>query len=139
MRSYLIVANRTLTGPHLVAEVLTRSNAEPSRFHVVVPATPQGAHTNWTEGGAHAQAQLRLDRVLEGLREAGVDVTGEIGDESPMRAVGDVLNREHFDEIILSTLPPGVSKWLKRDLPHRLARQYGIPVAHVIASSELVP
>jgi hypothetical protein len=139
MRSYLIVANRTLTGPHLVAEVLARAKAEPSRFHVVVPATPSGAHTNWTEGAAHAQALQRLERVLGALREAGVEVTGEIGDESPMRAVGDVLNRQEIDEIILSTLPPGASKWMKRDLPHRLARQYRIPVAHVVASRQLVP
>jgi hypothetical protein len=55
-----------------------------------------------------------------------------------MLAVGDVLRREEYDEIILSTLPPGASKWLKRDLPHKLARQYQLPVTHVVGSSELV-
>ena len=65
-------------------------------------------------------------------------MTGEIGDEKPMLAVGDVLRREQFDEIILSTLPPGVSKWMKRDLPHKLARQYHLPVRHVVATRVLV-
>jgi GABA permease len=139
MRSYLVVANRTLTGSHLVAEVRARADAEPSRFHVLVPSKPSAGHTNWTEGAAHAQALQRLDQTLQRFRDAGIEVTGEIGDESPVLAVGDVLRREHFDEIILSTLPPGASKWLKRDLPHKLARQYQIPVAHVISSSELVP
>jgi hypothetical protein len=138
MRSYLVVANRTLTGDRLVAEVRTRAGAEPSRFHVLVPAAPSAAHTNWTEGAAHAVAQQRLDAALETLRAAGVDVTGEVGDESPVLAVGDVLRREPFDEIILSTLPPGASKWLKRDLPHKLARQYHVPVTHVIGTSQLV-
>ena len=57
MRSYLIVANQTLSGAHLLREVQTRSQAEECRFHVVVPATPATGHTNWTEGAAHAQAQ----------------------------------------------------------------------------------
>jgi hypothetical protein len=49
-----------------------------------------------------------------------------------------VLNRREVDEIILSTLAPGVSKWLKRDLPHRLARRFDLPVIHVIAVQERV-
>jgi hypothetical protein len=138
VRSYLIVANRTLTGPNLIAAVRARSEAQPSRFHVLVPSTPGAARTNWTEGAAHALAQKRLDAGLAEFRAAGVDITGEIGDESPMLAVGDVLRREHFDEIILSTLPPGASKWLKRDLPHKLARSYQIPVTHVVGTSQLV-
>jgi hypothetical protein len=138
MCSYLVVANRTLTGDRLVAEVRARAEAEPSRFHVLVPATTSAAHTNWTEGAAHAVAQQRLDAALETFRAAGIDVTGEVGDESPVLAVGDVLRREPFDEIILSTLPPGASKWLKRDLPHKLARNYHVPVTHVIGTSQLV-
>jgi GABA permease len=139
MRSYLVVANRTLGGPQLVSEVLARSRAEPARFHVVVPATADHGHATWTEGAAHAQAQRRLEDALARLRDAGIEVTGEVGDENPTRAVGDVLLREPFDAIILSTLPPGASRWLKRDLPHRLARQHHLPVVHVVATSELVP
>src|SRR5262245_27241884 len=121
MRSYLVVANRTLGGPQLIAEVTARARAEESKFHVVVPATSEHGHHNWTEGQAHAQAQQRLDEALVRFAEAGVDMTGEVGDESPSRAVGDALLRDHYDAIILSTLPPGASKWMKRDLPHRLS------------------
>jgi GABA permease len=138
MRSYLIVANRTLSGAHLLEEVQARSAAEECRFHIVVPATPDAGRTNWTEGAAHAQAQRRLDEALEQFRAAGLELTGEVGDESPVRAVGDVLIREQFDAIIVSTLPPGVSKWLKRDLPHRLARRYPVPVIHLVGDTELV-
>jgi GABA permease len=137
MRTYLIVANRTLRGSHLLEEVQARSRSEECRFHVVVPATPETGHTNWTEGAAHARAQRRLDEALEQFREAGIEMTGEVGDESPVRAVGDVLVREHVDAIILSTLPPGASRWLKRDLPHRLARRYPVPVIHLVGAVEV--
>jgi GABA permease len=138
MRSYLVVANQTLTGESLVNEVLACSRAEPSRFHVVVPASSNGKSTWQTDGAQHAQAQKRLDAALARFRTSGVEVTGEIGDEKPLLAVGDALRRESYDEIILSTLPPGASKWLKRDLPHKLAKQYHLPVRHVVATRELV-
>lgn len=135
MRRYLIVANRTLTGPHVIAEVVKREAEGPCRFHLMVPAVP--THSSfWTEGEALVSARANLDQALHALREAGVETTGEIGDESPVLAVGDVLRRESFDEIILSTLPPGVSRWLKRDLPHRLERTYHLPVTHLIASRQ---
>jgi hypothetical protein len=45
------------------------------------------------------------------------------------------VNFKEFDEIIVSTLPKHVSKWLKLDLPHRVERATGKPVTHVVASS----
>ncbi|MGQ0824644.1 MAG: hypothetical protein ACT4OX_06380 [Actinomycetota bacterium] len=139
MARYLIVANRTLAGPQVIAEVLKIQAREPSEFHLVVPASH--AHSGWSEGNATAHARANLERGLETLREAGVDATGEVGDESPSLAVGDVMQRaqvQPFDAIILSTLPPGVSRWLKRDLPHRLAQRYGLPVIHLVAAPESV-
>ena len=140
MKSYLIVANKTLAEPRLLDEVTARASAEPSRFHVVVPATPgpHGAH-NWTEGQAHKQAQERLDQLLARFREAGIEVTSEIGDENPLLAVGDCFQREQYDLVIVSTLPSGKSKWLKLDLPHRIASRFHVPVAHVVASEPAIP
>jgi len=138
MRRYLIVANQTLTGPHLMSEVASRHAAGPSRFHLVVPATRSHASAMWTEGEAQARARRQLDTALEQLRRSGFEVTGRLGDESPVLAVGDALRREQFDEIIVSTLPPGLSKWLKLDLPHRLEKTYHLPVTHVMPSREAV-
>ncbi|HYL51922.1 MAG TPA: hypothetical protein VEZ15_08135, partial [Acidimicrobiia bacterium] len=137
VRRYLIVANRTLTGPHLVAEAETRCALGPCEFHVVVPQHRSGEGIVWTEGHAHAHARAHLEHALEHLRDAGLDVTGEIGDESPLLAVGDVLRRQAFDEVIVSTLPPGASRWLKLDLPNRLRHAYAIPVTHVVATTEV--
>jgi GABA permease len=136
MPRYLIVANRSLAGPALIEEVLACQAADDgSVFHVVVPATR--IHTGWSEGQAAAHARTALADALHRFAEAGVTVTGEVGDESPMLAVGDVLRREPFDALIVSTLPAGPSRWLKRDLPRRLEHEYELPVTHVV--SELQP
>jgi hypothetical protein len=131
MRRYLVVANQTLGGAHLLS--LLRSLAEqPSSFHVLVPATPPSDHV-WTEGEARAAARKHLDAALERFRSVGIEATGEVGDGRPLQAIDEVLAREPFDEIVLSTFPPGMSRWLRLDLPHRVAATYGLPVRHVIA------
>jgi hypothetical protein len=132
MRRYLVVANQTLGGEHLAEEVRQCLQAGPGRFHVLVPATPPQGHALWTEGEAHSVAEARLERALADFRAMGAEADGEVGDANPLQAVADVLGREEFDEIILSTLPPGPSRWLKQDLPHRLER-FGLPVRHIVA------
>jgi hypothetical protein len=136
MTRYLIVANRSLAGPALIGEVLARQAADDdAAFHVVVPATR--VHSGWSEGQALAHARTALADATQRFADAGVPVTGEVGDENPMLAVGDVLRREPFDAIIVSTLPAGPSRWLKRDLPRRLENEYDLPVTHVV--SQLQP
>ncbi|MGH2706441.1 MAG: hypothetical protein ACRDJ4_15540 [Actinomycetota bacterium] len=135
MRRYLVVANQTLGGDHLAAEVRRCLQAGPSRFHVLVPATPPGDHAVWTEGEAHVIAEERLERALADFRGLGAEADGEVGDANAVQAIADVLRGEEFDEIILSTLPPGLSRWLRQDLPHRVQR-FGLPVRHVAAGHE---
>ena len=135
MRRYLVVANRTLGGEHLVATVRVLARREPCRFHLLVPATPPSDHM-WTEGEAQKIARHRLEEGLARLRALGIEVDGEIGDANPILAIEDVLRSTPFDEIILSTLPPGLSRWLKLDLPHRVEAAFGLPVTHVIAKPE---
>ncbi|MGH9033805.1 MAG: amino acid permease, partial [Acidimicrobiia bacterium] len=120
MDRYLVVANRTVGGEHLLDEVRRRLAAGPCRFHVVVPMTPVAEHGSWSEGHSRTEAQRRLDVALARFRELGAEVTGELGDPSPVLAIGDALRGEAFDGIILSTLRPGASRWLKLDLPHRV-------------------
>jgi hypothetical protein len=136
MRRYLVVANRTLGGEHLLDAVRQRMQQGDCSFHVVVPVHhPKEA---WTEGGVEAAAHERLADALERFRELGADVDGEVGDASPVRAIGDVLLREQVDEIILSTLPPGPSRWLRQDVIHRVERNYEVPVTHIVAAEERV-
>jgi len=133
MRHYLVVANQTLAGQPLADKVTELMAAEPSRFHLVVPATHPHHHMTWTHGEAAALAKERLEEALFRLRALGADVDGEVGDERPLDAVGDAIRAgPPFDAIILSTLPPGLSRWLGQDLPHRLGRHFEVPVVHIV-------
>jgi cell pole-organizing protein PopZ len=136
MRRYLVVANQTLGGEPLAEKVHACLAAGPSRFHILVPATQPQDHAVWTEGEARAIASRRLEQALERLRELGAQADGEVGDEVPLQAIADAVRGQTFDEIILSTLPPGLSRWLRQDLPHRVERTFDVTVTHVVGEPE---
>lgn len=136
MRSYLIVANQTLASPALSAEVARRIAAGPATFHVVVPLTPIVHRLTWDEDESRRAAQERLDALLEHLRSAGAVANGEIGDPDPVAAVRDALRSVEVDEIVLSTLPAGISRWLGQDVPSRLRGSVSQPVVVVTAERE---
>lgn len=131
----LLVANRTATDPHFVEAVRRRARQSPVTFHLVVPATPQGLHRVVDpEVAGVAAAENRLRAALRVLSEAaGQEITGHVGDANPLAAVQDALHLRGFDEIILSTLPWRVSRWMRIDLPSKI-RALGIPVLHVSPS-----
>jgi hypothetical protein len=136
MRRYLLVANQTLGGEHLIERVRQFMAEGPCFFHVVVPATPSAEQLTWTEGEATAIAQHRLDRALSRLGRLGAKADGEVADKDPILAIRDALQHGEFDEIVLSTLPPGISRWLKLDLPSRVASHFGLPVTHLVGRPE---
>jgi hypothetical protein len=131
MRRYLVVGNQTLGGDPLRARLQEKLAEGPCQFRVVVPAShPAGA---WTDGEVRAMAQRRLEAALTAFGALGAEVTGEVGDASPVRAVADALLEGSYDEIILSTLAPGPSRWLRQDVVHRIQRTFSVPVTHVVA------
>jgi hypothetical protein len=136
MRRYLIVANQTLGGEHLVQRVRECVSSGECLFYVVVPATPSKEHLVWTEGEAQSIARERLERAVERFRQLGAEADGEVGDANPLLAIEDVLRNQSFDEVILSTLPSGPSRWLKLDLPARVESRFGLPVTHVVGEAE---
>ena len=139
MKRVLIVANRTLFGEHLADEVRRQMSEsdEGCEFHVVVPASHPGGGA-WTEGGAQAAAKERLDQVIPHLEALGAKVTGEVGDPNPVLAVNDCVIANRYDEMIVSTLPPGASSWLHADAVHRLRRRFpNMPIAHIIQESSV--
>ncbi len=136
MQRFLVVANQTLGGGHLIAEVRARLAHGPCHFHILVPASPPGDHATYTEGEAEAIAKRNLAQALEKFRKLGAKADGEVGDENALGAIGDVLREQEFDEIILSTLPPGISRWLGQDLVSRVERSFAIPVTHVVGEAQ---
>jgi hypothetical protein len=136
MKHILIVANQTAGGAHLRDEVSRLISEGATRFTLLVPATRPRKGLTWTEGTAQTMAAERMERAIAGLRDLGAEFDGIVGNERPMDAVMDVLRDHTFDEIIVSTLPHGVSHWLKADLPARVARYSGLPVHHIVGVAD---
>jgi hypothetical protein len=136
MRRYLVVANQTLGGEALMRRIREAQASEPSSFHLLVPATAPRHQYVSTEGEAIAIARQRLDEGIARLHAEGIDVSGSVGDANPLLAVADITRDEQFDEVIVSTLPIGASRWVKMDLPARLRRRLAVPVVHVVAEPE---
>jgi nucleotide-binding universal stress UspA family protein len=142
MRRYLVVANQTLGGEELTAKLAERMEAGPSRFYLVVPVTNTEGSDRWFTGGlegvlpgaykiARTLAAARLQHELNRLREAGAETDGEVVEPMPVDAIRKIANREEADEVIVSTLPRRVSRWVAMDLPHRIRRATSLPVTHI--------
>jgi hypothetical protein len=130
----LIVAHKTAATPALQAAVRARAQEGPARFTLLVPALAHGLHRVVDpEDTGDAEAQDVLELALPVLEEAaGAEVEGMIGVADPLDAIQDAVNLHGFDEVILSTLPTRVSRWLKLDLPHKVTG-LGLPVTVVTA------
>ena len=120
-RRLLVVANRTADSDELFDELHNRAEQDPIAVTLLVPQELYGG------------AGRRLNAALTRLHEAGIAAEGMLGDTDPVIAVQDAWSPDRFDEIVVSTLPSGVSRWLGLDLPHRVSRLTGAPVAHVVA------
>ncbi|HLW94593.1 MAG TPA: hypothetical protein VKS25_04365 [Solirubrobacteraceae bacterium] len=132
--SILVVAHRTAATAGLADAVRHRAGEGPARFTLLVPRAAHGLHRlvdpeNQDEGEARAVLEQALPILSEA---AGSPVEGVIGDHTPLTAIEDAVNARHFDEIILSTLPATISKWLKLDLPSKVTG-LGLPVTTVTA------
>ncbi len=117
----LVVANRTAAAPRLLKAVEQRAAETSCRFTLLVPDVVNARDADWT-----------LDSARELLaKAAGAPVGGLTGGPDPFTAVKDAVATGEFDAIIISTLPRGVSKWLRRDLVTRV-RGLGLPVMSII-------
>jgi hypothetical protein len=134
MATYLIVANRTLASPTLAEAIEERLGRGPASFHVVVPATPVAGGLTWDEDASRAAAEQRLEAIVQHLCDLGAtDATGEIGVPDPVAAANDALYGRDIDEVILSTLPAGISRWLGQDVPSKMRGAVPVPVTVVTA------
>jgi hypothetical protein len=122
----LVVASQTAASHQLLDAVKARAERSPIRVTLVMPAQGPGL------SGREAM-RAQLDEALAGMREAGIDADGVIGDANPMDAVAECFDPARHDEAIVCTLPGRSSKWLEHDFPHRVARFTGVPVTHVVA------
>lgn len=131
----LVVANRTAESPELLDALRTRTMQGPCRFTLLVPSTPHGI--SWA-ADMHAggdEAEQHRAAFLQELRDEGLMVDeAKVGDPDPLAAIQDECNFSDYDELIVSTLPLHISKWLRVDLPRKARAATGLPVTHVVGS-----
>jgi hypothetical protein len=133
----LVVAHQTAATTGLLETVRARAQRGPATFHLVVPRQPHGIHkvVDPQDAGQDEAQQVLADALPKLSEAAGSEVTGSIGDSEPLMAIQDAVNLGDYDEIIVSTLPLGISRWLKLDLISK-ARALGLPVTHVQAPTK---
>lgn len=124
VKKILVVANQTAASDDLFEALQAHHERQPTRFTLLVPAPA-------TAPGDEATANL--DAALARLRDAGLEVEGSVGYGDPLVVFEEAWDPRKYDEVIVSTLPAQMSKWLQVDLPHRIARMTGVQVTHVVS------
>jgi hypothetical protein len=137
----LVVANRTALCEELRGAMRERAEQGPVEFTLLVPATAHGAARAMDPYAEAGEIESQEERAVEVMRGAGLEVAeGRLGDPDPLAAVQDELNiHGPYDEIIVSTLPTHLSKWLKLDLPHKVQGLTEKPVTHVVGHEAEAP
>lgn len=138
--SVLVVANRTVDSSELISALRQRAAHSPACFTLLVPAVPRGLAWAADMKAGTREAVPRADAGAARMRTAGLEVEAAlVGDPDPIAAIGDLLLIRKFDEIVVGTLPRGISRWLRLSLPQRLRRTTELPVQHVIAHPRRAP
>ncbi len=133
----LVVAHKTAATQPLLDAVRARARRGPARFTLLVPNAAHGLHKFVDpEDVDPSEAQAVIERAVPLLSDAaGSPVEGLVGSADPGAAIEDAINLRGFDEIIISTLPARLSRWLHLDLPSK-ASGSGLPVTTVTPGEE---
>jgi GABA permease len=133
-RRLLVVANETVGGEALLAEIRNRSRGRGSEILVVTPALTASRAAHWASDVDEGieMARQRMELSLIAIGKLGVKAKGEVGDSDPNVAIEDALRVFPADEIIISTHPPHRSRWLEQGVVERAREAIDLPVTHVV-------
>ena len=135
-RRVLVISNETVEADTLRETIAARASA--TQVLVVAPAlNSRVRHWFSDEDPARRAAECRLSGALDGLREAGVDVDGWVGDADPLTAIEDALAIFPADELLIATHPEARSNWLAHDLVGRACARFSLPVLHLVVDGVL--
>jgi uncharacterized membrane protein len=133
-RRILVVANQTAAGRELLEDLRNRCRGVNCEVLLISPALVGSRSQRWASDidEGLGLARERMDRSAAALHGVGVEVRAEVGDPDPNMAIEDALRIFPADEIVISTLPPGESRWLEHDVVERTRREVDLPMTHVI-------
>lgn len=135
----LVMANETVGGRALLAEIQNRCKGRSSEILVVVPALTGSRMEHWASDvdGALEEARARLGESLRRMEAAGIDARGQMGDHhEPNASLEDALRVFPADEVIISTHPSERSRWLERGVVAKARREVPLPITHVVVDLE---
>jgi hypothetical protein len=125
----LVVANRSVATPALLTQLRARAQAGPCAFFLLVPDAPPGRAGDW----------LLRHAVKLFTRATGEPVDGRLArGAEPFTAIAAELADHEYDEVIVSTLAPWGSRWLRDGLPDRV-EELGVPVTVVTPAGQRAP
>lgn len=135
----LVVAHKTAATQPLLDAVRERAERSPCTFTLLVPNTAHGLHklVDPEDQDAEEAEAVIADAAPKMSEAAGSPVEGIVGSSDPTLAVQDAINLRGFDEVIISTLSPKLSRWLKLDLPSKVSG-LGLPVTTITPQEALV-
>jgi hypothetical protein len=135
----VVLANETVGGRALLAELQNRVKGRDSEIFVVVPALTSSPLEHWSSDVDRAldEARERLDASLGAMEGAGLRARGHVGDHhEPSESLEDALRDFAADEVIISTHPPARSRWLERGVVTRARQEIPLPITHVVVDLE---
>ena len=137
MTHYLVLAHQTATSRELLHRASELAADDPrATFTLLVPATPVNHLLYWDDRETNQVARERAEEARTLFESRGLNVArAAVGDGWPLLAIEDELRARPgtYDAIILSTLPPGISRWLRLDPHNQAERRFHIPVIHVVS------
>ena len=119
------MANRTAAAPRLLDEITRRAESGPCQFTLLIPDVRDRKAADWTLDAAVP--------LMERAARGGVESL--VGGPDAVESVERAVREGDFDEIVVSTLPRGVSKWLRRDLISRI-KTLGLPVTAIVPGGQ---
>jgi hypothetical protein len=133
----LVVAHKTAATQPLLDAVSERAARGPCVFTLLVPKAPHGLHkvVDPEDHGPEEAEAVIADAAPKLTQAAGSPVEGVVGSSDPTLAIQDAINLRGFDEVIISTLSPKLSRWLKLDLPSKVSG-LGLPVTTVSSEED---
>ncbi len=136
-RRVLAIVTDDPIGPESLHAVHSAGSQYPGAeldLRVVVPAVEANAfrHTLGDIDEPKREAEARLRRVLEELRENGIEAAGEVGDPDPIQAAQDSLLKAPTDEIVIFEHEEAQARWFEEGLLEKAEAGLDPPLRMVI-------
>jgi hypothetical protein len=126
----LVVATRTVASTDLIKRLKERAAERPHRYTFICPRSGDFSRDQVVAG---------LAKTLAEMYRGQIDATGQPMSPEPLPAIQNAIEHYRIDEILISTLKGGQSKWLQEGLIEKVEAITDKPVEHIESSARAAP